>query len=426
MGGEVYDGDIMEMPERKELLGLVPTATYGDHLPQEGERGGALHLSSILPALSSAIGHPVPTAVHDDPKSLQHALGFPDVRSAIVVLVDGLGFWNLTDRIGHAPYLRSLMRDEANRRPISTCAPSTTTAAMGTFGTGTCPGLTAMAGYTQLAPARDRLIQLIQFKDPLAPRTNGPVVPIIDPHDLQRQDTIFEALTAQGVRVTSSGLAKFKGSPLSEAALRGSKYIANVTPRERVRAAAEAARKPGLSYLYIRDADKVGHSSGWDSDKWIAAFEHIDAQLALLAREAPKGTLIVITADHGMVNADPSKRIDIACEPVLQQGVRFVGGEPRAVMLYADDDPEAVAERWRDFLEDRALVRTKAQAMADGLFGTVSGRVEPMLGDVIVQAVDEVTIVDSRTQADKATHLPSVHGSQTMMEMDIPCIVDVA
>ena len=49
-----------------------------------------------------------------------------------------------------------------------------------------------------------------------------------------------------------------------------------------------------------------------------------------------------------------------------------------------------------------------------------------MLGDVIVQAVDEVTIVDSRTQADKATHLPSVHGSQTMMEMDIPCIVDVA
>ena len=420
MGGEVYDGGIMEMPERKELLGLVPTATYGDHLPQEGERGGALHLSSILPALSSAIGHPVPTAVHDDPKSLQHALGFPDVRSAIVVLVDGLGFWNLTDRIGHAPYLRSLMKDEANRRPISTCAPSTTTAAMGTFGTGTCPGLTAMAGYTQLAPTRDRLIQLIQFKDPLAPKTNGSVVPIIDPHDLQRQDTIFEALTAQGVRVTSSGLAKFKGSPLSEAALRGSKYIANVTPRERVRAAAEAARKPGLSYLYIRDADKVGHSSGWDSDKWIAAFEHIDAQLALLAREAP------ITADHGMVNADPSKRIDIACEPVLQQGVRFVGGEPRAVMLYADDDPEAVAERWRDCLEDRALVRTKAQAMADGLFGTVSERVEPMLGDVIVQAIDEVTIVDSRTQADKATHLPSVHGSQTMMEMDIPCIVDVA
>lgn len=416
----------MEMPERNELLGLVPTATYGDRLPQNGERGGALHLSSVLPALSSAIGHPVPTKVHHDPKALQNALGFPDARSAIVVLVDGLGFWNLNERIGHAPYLRSLMKDGANRRPISTCAPSTTTAAMGTFGTGTCPGLTGMAGYTQLAPTGDRLIQLIQFKDPLAPKTNGPVAPIVKPDELQRQITVFEALTAQGVPVTSSGLAKFKGSPLTEAALRGSEYVANVTPRDRVRAAARAARKPGLSYLYIRDADKVGHNSGWDCDKWVATFEHIDAQLALLAREAPKGTLIVITADHGMVNADPAERIDIAQEPALQRGVRFVGGEPRAVMLYADDDPDDVAARWRDVLGDRALVRTKAQAMHDGLFGVVDPRVEPMLGDVIVQASGEVTIVDSRTQADKATRLPSVHGSQTMQEMDIPCIIDIA
>lgn len=416
----------MEMPERNELLGLVPTATYGDRPPQNGERGGALHLSSVLPALSSAIGHPVPTKVHHDPKALQNALGFPDARSAIVVLVDGLGFWNLNERIGHAPYLRSLMKDGANRRPISTCAPSTTTAAMGTFGTGTCPGLTGMAGYTQLAPTGDRLIQLIQFKDPLAPRTGGPAAPIVKPEELQRQTTVFEALTAQGVPVTSSGLAKFKGSPLTEAALRGSEYVANVTPRDRVRAAARAACKPGLSYLYIRDADKVGHNSGWDCDKWVATFEHIDAQLALLAREAPKGTLIVITADHGMVNADPAERIDIAQEPALQRGVRFVGGEPRAVMLYVDDDPDDVAARWRDVLGDRALVRTKAQAMHDGLFGIVDPRVEPMLGDVIVQASGEVTVVDSRTQADKATRLPSVHGSQTMQEMDIPCIVDIA
>ena len=94
-------------------------------------------------------------------------------------------------------------------------------------------------------------------------------------------------------------------------------------------------------------------------------------------------------------------------------------------MLYAEDDPGDIAERWRGVLGDRALVRTKAQAIRDGLFGDVDDRVRPMLGDVIVQATDEVTIVDSRTQSDKATRLPSVHGSQTMQEMDIPCIIDV-
>ena len=75
---------------------------------------------------------------------------------------------------------------------------------------------------------------------------------------------------------------------------------------------------------------------------------------------------------------------------------------------------------------ERALVRTRGQAIADGLFGQVNDRVRPMLGDVIVQAADAVTIVDSRTQSDKATHLPSVHGSQTMMEMDVPCLIDQA
>lgn len=39
----------------------------------------------------------------------------------------------------------------------------------------------------------------------------------------------------------------------------------------------------------------------------------------------------------------------MALDPVLQQGVRLVGGEPRATMLYAQDgvDAESIAERWR-------------------------------------------------------------------------------
>lgn len=420
----------VETPDMDELLRLVTTVGYGDDVPAD-RRGGALHLSAVLPALSAAIGHPTPTKVHADPKACQRALGLPDAESAIVVLVDGLGFWNLAMRLGHAPYLRSLMNESANQRPIATCAPSTTVAAMAAFGTGTCPGLTAMAGYTQLEPASHKLIQLIQFKDALATRPANPHIPVppmVDPFDLQREETVFEKLAAQEVRVTSSGLPKFSRSPLTEAALRGADYQGNVTPRDRVLAASRASRTPGLTYLYIRDADKVGHNYGWDSEHWVAAFEHIDAQLALLKRSAPKGTLIVIVADHGMVQTDVDQRIDIAVEPQLTRGVSLVGGEPRSLMLYAEPDerPEDIACRWRDYLQDRALVRTRDEAIADGLFGPVCERVRPMLGDVVVQAAGAVTLVDSRTQGDKATHLPSVHGSQTALEMDIPCLIDMA
>ena len=405
-----------EMPGMDGLLSHVPEATYGDGTPGAGERGGALHLSAVLPAVSDAIGAPVPTAVHRDPHALRAALGLPEARSAVVVLVDGLGYWNLRLREGHAPYLRSLLREPANRRPIATCAPSTTVAAMASFGTGTCPGLTGMTGYTQLHPATGELCQLIQFRQ--AP----------DPLDLQRQPTVFSALAERGTRVTSCGLPRFQDSPLTRAALRGADYVGRLRPADRVHAAAQSARRPGLTYLYIRDTDKVGHSYGWQSEQWIGAFERVDAQLGLLRREVPRGTLIVIVADHGMVSADPSARIDVAETPELARGVALIGGEPRAPMLYAEPgaDVAAIAARWADRLAGLALVRTRERAIADGLLGPVDPRVRPMVGDILVQTTGRTTIVDSRTQTDKATRLPAVHGSGTMLESDIPCLVDMA
>ena len=120
--------------------------------------------------------------------------------------------------------------------------------------------------------------------------------------------------------------------------------------------------------------------------------------------------------------------IDIASEPQLMWGVANVGGEPRCVMLYGEDgeNPEDIAARWRDVLGERAQVRTRRQAIEEGVYGPVDERVKSMIGDVVVSAAGSTTIVDSRTQAEKAMHLPSVHGSLTYMESDIPCLIDVA
>lgn len=70
-------------------------------------------------------------------------------------------------------------------------------------------------------------------------------------------------------------------------------------------------------------------------------------------------------------------------------------------------------------------MRTKDEAIEAGLFGPVSAHTREVLGDVIVQAARNVTLVDSRTQTEGAMGMPGVHGSQTMLEMDVPCIVDL-
>ena len=64
---------------------------------------------------------------------------------------------------------------------------------------------------------------------------------------------------------------------------------------------------------------------------------------------------------------------------------------------------------------------------ANGLIPCVvqDAHTREVLGDVIVQAARNVTLVDSRTQTEGAMGMPGVHGSQTMLEMDVPCIVDL-
>lgn len=93
-------------------------------------------------------------------------------------------------RLGHAPYLRSLMNESANQRPIATCAPSTTVAAMAAIRYRNLPGTDRNGGLYALEPASHKLIQLIQFKDALAPKPANPHIPVppmVDPLDLQQR-----------------------------------------------------------------------------------------------------------------------------------------------------------------------------------------------------------------------------------------------
>ncbi|WP_448629292.1 alkaline phosphatase family protein [Cellulomonas soli] len=272
-------------------------------LPPGGSRG----LARVLPALASALGHDV----HPDAAAARRDLDVPLTQRVCVVLVDGLGFGNVSERSGHAPFLR---RRVDEREPLTSTFPSTTATAMGAFGTGAGPGRTAMLGYTVRNPASGQLGNLVSWAG-LPPA-----------HEWQQVPTLFEQLVAAGVAVTSVGPQRFAGSGLTEAALRGATYRAAQHLPQRVDAALDALRRPGLVYLYWGDVDKVGHHHGWGSWQWGDELETFDRELARLARGLPAGTTLLVTADHGMVDVDLSQRWDVARHAGLGEGVAVVAG----------------------------------------------------------------------------------------------------
>jgi hypothetical protein len=373
-------------------------------LGSPGRDGPQASLADVLPAAASALGL----------NGLQRAsLQFPQARVVVVLLVDGLGDALLAERGGHAPFLRQLRAAQPGGVAMAGF-PSTTATSMGMLGTGLLPGAHGLVGLDVLDPDRDKLFSELAWD------------PEVDPHRWQPEPTVFEQVAAAGLEAVRIGPGYFDGSGLTEAALRGGRFIAADTLQARVKAAIAAAYsiERGLVYVYWGEVDKSGHVFGSRSWQWGDELTQADQMAQQLSEGLPDGSLLVVTADHGMVDIPFEQRLDVGHEPDLAAGVRHVGGEARALHLYcqpgAADD---VLAAWTARLGDRMELATRAEAVRAGWFGPVHARVLPRIGDVVASAVGQVAVVDSRTARPEALRLLGLHGARTDAERRVPVLL---
>jgi hypothetical protein len=137
----------------------------------------------------------------------------------------------------------------------------------------------------------------------------------------------------------------------------------------------------------------------------------------------PAGTVLVVTADHGMVDVDSADRVDVDQVAALREGVALVGGEARFRHVYTDDGAAAdVSAAWRSVLGERAVVLTRDEAVAGNWFGAVEGRVMERIGDVVV-SVNGNCAVEMRSAFPIEATLVGLHGALTEDEMLVPLLV---
>lgn len=363
-------------------------------------------LAEVLPSVATALGAPVRPGA---------AIDLPAARRAVVVLVDGLGEHLLARRGGHAPFLRRLRLGEVEGvSSVVTCGfPSTTATSMGMIGTGRLPGAHGLVGLDVLDPDRGVVFSELAWD------------PAVDPYRWQPGRTVFQDLAAQDIDVVRIGPDYFDGSGLTEAALRGGRFVAGVSLQARVDAAVAAvqASPRSLVYLYWGEVDKVGHVHGCDSWEWGEELSSTDAALARLVERLGPDTLVVVTADHGMVDVPFADRVDVAHEPSLAAGIRHVGGEARGLHLYCEPGaaPDVLAA-WTDLVGDRVDLLLREDAVRAGWFGPVEPWVLPRIGDVVGSASGPYAVVDSRTARPESLRLIGLHGARSPQEQLVPLL----
>ncbi|HMD45175.1 MAG TPA: alkaline phosphatase family protein [Acidimicrobiales bacterium] len=324
----------------------------------------------------------------------------------VLLLLDGLGHRQLGPRSALVPTLAS---GEASM--LTSVAPSTTAAALTSLTTGLPPAVHGIVGYRVAMDGK--VLNVLGWR--------------LDGEDARRRvvPARFQPFEVfPGMPVVDGGVpvvsrAEYATTGFTAAHLGRSILHGWYTPAE---VSVEIARSlqdgTRFVYAYYDGIDRVAHARGLD--------EHYDAELRTADRLVadvldvlPRGTALVVTADHGQVEVGPAVEV---LGPDLMDAVTLISGEGRFRWLHcrpgaADDLAAAARARYGDV----AWVLTLDEMLEAGWLG---GRPVPAvaerLGAVALVPFEPVAFMDPADTGE--LRLVARHGSLTPDEMLVPLL----
>ncbi len=361
----------------------------------------------LLPAYDGAcITNVVPALLHlgDDVPTWLPASALEADR-VVLLVVDGLGWTQLDARRHLAPTLAALAGG-----PITTVAPSTTATALTSISTGLPPGEHGVMGYRIAVGAE--VLNVLRWTTAQGDARRR-IVPVeLQPHppfDGQRPPVVTRAEFA------ASG---FTLAHLDQVRFTGYRTLGTLTA-EVVRLARSG--EP-FAYAYYEGLDKVSHEYGLGA-QYDEELRWIDHLVATVLEALPSGTALVVTADHGQVETGDDV-VELPSDVLTH--VAMQSGEGRFRWLHARSGrAAALLEAVEAQLGERAWVRTRDQAIAEGWYGPkVTDAAASRLGDVLLAAKGTVAFHDPDDTGPYV--LVGRHGSLTEDEMLVPLLVGIA
>ncbi|NHN49568.1 alkaline phosphatase family protein [Halostella sp. JP-L12] len=310
------------------------------------------------------------------------------VDTVLVVLIDGFGLqqWK-RDRERHA--LLDRITERGVVTPLTSVYPSETAAAITTLHTGALPAEHGVVGWNVYEPTVDEEFEALPFltKDGTPPTG-------LTRDDVANADPLYPELADAGIG------ARFV-SPFADGVegVEGYPYEDVVEVGDRLRDALVDTDGDGLSYVftYLPQIDAASHADGTEAESYqetlASLCEQLERAVESVGDDTAEDALLVVTADHGHVDTDPARNVDLGGIDGLPDSLRQradgtpirFSGSPRNVHLQLRPDRvDAVADRLRGELDARVF--TREEVLGRDLFGDVepSGAFRRRLGDLVL------------------------------------------
>lgn len=332
-----------------------------------------------------------------------------DARQVLLLVIDGLGWEQLSARAHRLPTLTSLEGSF-----VHTVAPSTTATALTSITTGLTPGEHGVVGYRMMVTddrADRQVLNVLRWST-----GRGDARRAVPPIDVQPIAPFL------GMRPPVITKGEFSGSGFSGAHLDGVRLHGwRMTSTLLVEARRLLEAGEPFVYAYYDGIDKVSHEYGL-RDHFDAEVAYADRLVADVLEFLPPGAALVITADHGQVDVGDNI---LNLHPDVTSLLSFQSGEGRFRWLHARPGRDrALLEAVEAHHADTGWVATRDQTIDEGWWGPmVTDAARSRLGDVALVAREDVSYHD---EADTGPYvLVGRHGSLTSAEMHVPLLVGV-
>jgi hypothetical protein len=323
-----------------------------------------------------------------------------EARQVVLMVIDGLGWQQLQDRLGLVPRLAALVGG-----PITTVAPSTTSSALSSIATGLTPAEHGIVGYR--VDFGGEVVNMLRWGS-----AQGDARRRLRPSEVQPHRPFL------GYDVPVVSRADLQASAFTEAHLRGTRACGWRVPSNlavQVRELVGAGER--FVYAYYDGLDKVAHEFGFGA-YYDAELIAIDRMVGDVVDALAPGAVLAVIADHGQVEV--GDRVVVPAPSVLAL-TRYQSGEGRFRWLHARPgaagDLLAAAQAHREV----AWVVAREQVIDEGWLGPQMGSlVARRLGDVALVAREPVSFDDPGDSG--PFRLVCRHGSLTPAEMYVPFV----
>lgn len=393
---------------------LLAAFSGGELLRPSSEAPNLIDLSRALVGLAGA-EDVEPSA---GSAALVSAIGPSD--HLVFVLVDGLGM-NLLERLPANAFLSKHLVAE-----LRSVFPATTAVAVTSLATGQWPNQHAVTGWWTHLPqigASATILQFVKRSDQKSLDRHGVSVEQAFPAPSVMSKVCRDTLALFPHRINSSVYSTYFCGGKPRRSYRNLQEVVDITIK-RIR----SADQPTYTYIYTPRIDDEVHRWGLARPEVQAALSDMDRELERLACSVGDKGRVVVSADHGFLDAGKSERHQIRGSDQFMSYLRFPpSGDARVMYLHTHEGAEApIRQYFRKRFGERFLLLTTDEAEGLGLLGPgpIAAETKRRVGDLILISRGR-DVIEYRPPGNTGRIMSeaSQHSGLTPEEMRVPLVV---